>query len=95
MSISWLYRRSERTERPRRRAARLMMEQLEDRQLLSTVAVLNAVDPISTYAGVGFQLNPVATLEVFVNGQEVSNTKSSYSAQIDFGGRHLPSKPSR
>ncbi len=85
MSLSWLYRGSERNERPRRRAARLMMEQLEDRQLLSTVAVLGGVDAINTYAGVGFQLNPVGTLGVFVNGKEVTNTKSSYSVKIDWG----------
>ena len=34
MSISWLYRRSERTERPRRRAARLMMERLKFRPVV-------------------------------------------------------------
>ena len=85
MSISWLYRRSERTERPRRRAARLMLEQLEDRQLLSTTAVLNGISTSPTYAGVGFRLNPVATLNVIVNGVLVNNTKSSYSAQIDWG----------
>ena len=84
MSISWLYRGLERTERPRRRAARLMLEQLEDRQLLSTTAVLNGISTSPTYAGVGFRLNPVATLNVIVNGVLVNNTESSYSVQIDW-----------
>ena len=40
---------------------------LEDRQLLSTVMQLNGGNSVSSYAGVGFQENYVATLYASVN----------------------------
>ena len=58
--------------------------------MLSTIAVLNGISTSPSYAGVGFQLNPVATLNVFVDGVLVNNTKSSYSAQIDWGDPTSP-----
>jgi hypothetical protein len=69
----------------RSRIFRPLLEQLEDRRLLSTVMQLNAASgTIDSYAGVGFQENYVATLFASVNGQADPNS-GDFQAQIDWG----------
>jgi hypothetical protein len=69
-----------------RRRYRPAVELLEDRRLMSTnvVMTLSGEYGISSYAGVGFQGNQVASLSVSVNG-EADPHKGDFQAQIQWG----------
>jgi hypothetical protein len=68
--------------RPQRR---LRLERLESRELLSaTVLVEGNGVTLTPYAGVGFQLNEVATLGGYVNGQFDTHI-GDFTAQINWG----------
>ncbi len=70
-----------------KRRARVTLDQLEDRRLL-TIAIYGndgaAFSYLSAFAGVGFALNPVAEITGSYNGQ-VDNAPGDYNAQIDWG----------
>ena len=63
-----------------------MLERLEDRRLLSgnDQIQLSGGYTLNSYAGVGFQENQVATMQVQVNGQ-ADPTLSDFHAQINWG----------
>jgi hypothetical protein len=77
-----------RPTRPRRAGwpdgFRPRLECLEDRRLLSTVLQFQGLDTISSFAGVGFQENPVANLQAQVNGAPDTNP-ADFQAQISWG----------
>jgi hypothetical protein len=73
----------------RQPSVRPMLEQLEDRRLMATFQLLsvqgvNSPGNISSYAGVGFQENGVALLNVSANGSPDTN-ESDFTAQINWG----------
>src|SRR5262249_59200431 len=96
MPLSWLYQRVKsrlrrggaktcRTGRCRPRSCRPAVEAREDRRLLSNVQLsLGGGGPVSSFAGVGFRENQVATLSVSVNGQGDPNP-GDFQAQIGWG----------
>jgi hypothetical protein len=63
---------------------RPLVEQLEDRRLLSVQLSLLGGGPVSSYAGVGFRENPVANLSVSVDGQADPN-RNDFQATINWG----------
>ena len=68
------------------RSSRFLLEQLEDRRLLSGNVQIQLYGSytLNSYAGVGFQENEVATMQVQVNGQPDIN-KGDFQAQIQWG----------
>src|SRR5262249_27084292 len=73
--------------RPSTRSAfrRPMLEQLEDRTLLSNVQfTLYSIGPINSYAGVGFQENRVGFFRVSVNGRGDPNS-NDFHPEINWG----------
>ena len=74
---------------PRRRAARPGVDPLEGRSLLTTLSGgvqldVSPVSSLSSYAGVGFRLNPVADISGYVNNAPDTNP-GDYQAQVHWG----------
>lgn len=74
---------SRRSRRPATR--RLRFESLERREMMAANSiVLYSASTISTFANVGFQNNPVATLDAYISGKQDRNP-AHFQAQINWG----------
>ena len=86
--MSWSIRqcdsRRSRRGRFRKHRYRATGDILEARQLLSGEITLTGAVAISSFAGIGFALNPVASFIGTINGQ-VDNTPGDYQVQVDWG----------